>query len=65
MKRKDPFDWLTRNCLEPIPVAVVRDGYAQFVAWIYRLVRDDKPTIWYCVEGKYYEDRTIRRICLY
>lgn len=48
-----------------LPVVEVRRGYAEFVAYVYKVKRPDKPNVWYCMEVDEGHVKQIKRICMY
>lgn len=48
-----------------LPVVAVRRGYAEFVAYVYKVKRLGKPDVWYCLEIFDQHITQIKRICMY
>jgi hypothetical protein len=61
--------WLNKNRNNYVsPVVEVRSGYAQFVGYIYKIRRSDKPDVWFVVNVNNEEPSdnkiiSIKRIC--
>lgn len=55
------IEWFRAHCTDPLPVYVKGAGHA--IAWLYRLIRPGKPTVWYCVDMEIWEVKRIRRLC--
>lgn len=54
--------WLSKRCML-IPVYVNK---YQLVAHLYKMERENKPTVWYCMEMKAaWEPKGLKRICMY
>lgn len=52
--------WLSQRC-HLIPVYVNR---YQLVAHLYKMERENKPSVWYCMDMKtYWEPKRLKRIC--
>lgn len=59
-------DWLNIKCKYGyMPVVANRRGYAQFIAYVFKLKRPDKVSVWYCVDTLEDVVVRIRRICTY
>lgn len=58
-------DWLNEKCEGYSPVAVKRRNYAEFVAYVFKLKRPGKVSVWYCMDVIEGEAVRIRRICAY
>jgi hypothetical protein len=53
--------WLDAKCTKKLPVYVNR---YHLVAWLYKVERESKPSVWYCVEMRTsWEIKSIKRIC--
>jgi hypothetical protein len=56
------IDWLNKKSKDQFsPVVAKRRGYAEFVAWIYYIHREDKPDIRFVLDNW---NGIIRRICV-
>lgn len=49
----------------PAPVVAVRRGYAEFIAYIYKIERPNRKGVWFIVEVDEQAITRIKRICLY
>lgn len=43
------------------PVVAVRRGYAEFVAYVYKIDREEKPSLWFVFD---IWNECVKRICL-
>lgn len=70
-KKKTPLqkacEWLNvKTNYTYIPVVANRKGYAEFVAYVFKLPREGKLTVWYVLEmASQYEPKSVKRICRY
>lgn len=44
------------------PLYALRDGKAEYIGLLYKIPREDRSSVWYCVE---FDAKKIKRICLY
>lgn len=58
--------WLNKKCRSEwtAPVVCMRDGCARFVAYIFKLERKNKPSVWYVLEMKNQKSTKLKRICV-
>jgi len=56
------LDWLHLQNKQVYPVASVRNGDAQYVGYVFKIDRGEKPSIWYVYDVW---KMTIRRFCTY
>jgi len=47
------------------PIVENRRGYAEYIAYVYRVERKPKTSFWYVLEVENDLPKTIKRICLY
>ena len=48
-----------------LSVAMTRNGYSQFIAYVYRIERSDKSSIWFCMDMEsQWVIKKIKRICI-
>lgn len=59
-------DWLNDKCVGKwTGVVGMRNGHAAFIAYIFTIVRPDKPNVVFCMDMKSsWEIAKIRRICV-
>lgn len=49
-----------------MPVVEVRRGYAEFIAYVYKIKRENKPSVYYCMDMlEQWVPKQIKRICTY
>ena len=64
-KLEKAADWIQNKAGRNYnPVNVIRDGFARFVAYIFRM-EGRKGTVWFCVEMDRVTPTRIKRICTY
>ena len=58
-------DWLNNKLANKCyPVAITRKTYAEFIAYIFKMERKNKPSVWYCMEMNSSRSiKQIKRIC--
>lgn len=60
---KKASNWLNDRCRDSYyPIVLNRKGYAEFVAYVFKLTRTNKVSVYYVMDMY---KRTIKRICLY
>ena len=64
---KNAFRWLNDRCKTCMPLtSVAPEGYAYFSAYLFRLKRERKSSVWYLVKLEVdYKITSIKRICRY
>ena len=63
-KFKKASDWLHKKTnYDYLPVVANRRGYAEFVAYIFRIHRESKPDIRFVVTVKDQKITSIKRFC--
>lgn len=59
-------DWLTlQTDGKYYPVVASRRGYSEFIAYIYKIPRLNKPSLWFIMEVDGTFVTKIKRICVY